>query len=298
MSLPVSATLLRETPPRPRSGAARLLGPLNPPIDDWRGKRVWIVGASSGIGRALAIALLARGATVAISARNTEALETITAAHTSAIALPVDVTVAESVATATASLLADWDRIDLVVWMAGTYQPMQVDDFDLGLAEQVLASNLGGPLNGLAALLPVFLRQQSGALALVGSVAGYSGLPRALAYGPSKAGLINLAESLYLELRPRGIGVYLINPGFVDTRLTARNDFAMPAMMTPQAAAQAIIAGLSRGRFEIHFPRRFTSWLKLGRTLPYRLYFAATSLLTAPGQVAETTPPGQKGPTP
>jgi short-subunit dehydrogenase len=110
-------------------------------------------------------------------------------------------------------------------------------------------------------------------MAFVASVAGYRGLPKAAAYGPTKAALINFAETLYLDLAPRGISVFLINPGFVATPMTAGNDFAMPALISPQEAAGEIIAGFAHGGFEIHFPRRFTNWLKLLRLLPYRFYF-------------------------
>ncbi len=266
-----------------------MFGPLNPPIRDWQGRRVWIVGASSGIGRALALQLLSLGATVAVTGRRSEPLESIALHHPLAWPLPLDANDTAALAAATSTLLARWARIDLVVWMAGTYHPMQVDPFDAHAAREIVTVNLLGPLDGLAVLLPVLLAQGNGALALVGSVAGYRGLPKGLAYGPSKAALINLAEALFLDLRPRGIGVHVINPGFVETRLTARNDFKMPAVMTPEAAAAAIVAGFARGRFEMHFPRRFTVWLKLGRILPYRLYFALTRRLTQP---SEATPRG------
>ena len=117
-------------------------------------------------------------------------------------------------------------------------------------------------------------------IALVGSVAGYGGLPKATVYGPGKAALINFAETLYLDLAPAGVSVFLVNPGFVATPLTAQNDFTMPALMTPEAAAEAMLAGFARGDFEIHFPRRFTMVLKLLRLLPRRLYFALIHRLT------------------
>jgi short-subunit dehydrogenase len=113
----------------------------------------------------------------------------------------------------------------------------------------------------------------AGGIGIVGSVAGYSGLPKALAYGPSKAAIINLCESLYVDLHPKNIGVYMINPGFVATPMTANNDFDMPALMTAPAAAQALVRGLEQGEFHIHFPKRFTNWLRLARLLPYRGYF-------------------------
>ncbi|MGE0313306.1 MAG: SDR family NAD(P)-dependent oxidoreductase [Lautropia sp.] len=259
-----------------------MLGPLNPPIRDWHGRRVWIIGASSGIGLALAIQLLDRGATVAVSARRAEPLEALVRSHPGARALPLDATDRTALADATSTLLAQWERLDLVVWMVGIYQPMLATSFDACSAREHVAANLVAPIDALGVLLPVLIAQGHGALALTGSVAGYRGLPQALAYGPTKAALINLAETLFLDLQPMGIGVHLINPGFVDTRLTARNDFTMPAVITPEAAAAAIVAGFAAGRFEMHFPRRFTGWLKLGRILPYRLYFALTSRLTRP----------------
>ena len=123
-----------------------------------------------------------------------------------------------------------------------------------------------------ARLIPRLLKQGGGALAFVSSVAGYRRLP--------KAALINFAETLYLDLAPRGVSVFLINPGFVATSMTAANDFAMPALITPQQAAVEIIGGFARGSFEIHFPRRFTRWLRLLRILPYRLYFALVRRFT------------------
>lgn len=250
-------------------------GPLNPRILDWRGQRVWLVGASSGIGEALARALLARGARLAVSARRASALQSLAQSGPErCIALPLDVTDAQAVRAAATGLVQAWGGIDLVVWLAGTYAPMRADSFDLASAREMLDLNLGAVYNGLDALLPVFLTQRHGGIALVSSVAGYRGLPRALAYGPSKAGLINLAESLWLDLHPRGIGVWLVNPGFVATPLTAKNDFHMPGLIDTDEAARQLIRGLERGGFEIHFPRRFTWWMKLLRVLPVRLCFA------------------------
>lgn len=259
----------------------RFLRPLNPPIADWAGRRVWIVGASSGIGEALARALSARGARLALSARREPALQALVAdACPDALALPLDVTDAAGVRQAAHRLEREWGGIDLVVWLAGTYAPMRAQDYDLDRARAMLDANLGGAMNGVAALLPLFGRQQGGALALVSSVAGYRGLPKSLAYGPGKAAVINLAETLWLDLSGEGIGVWLINPGFVATPLTAANDFPMPGLLTPAQAADAIIRGFARGRFEIHFPRRFTLWMQLLRLLPDRLYFAAVRRIT------------------
>ena len=197
---------------------------LNPRITDWQGRRVWLVGASSGIGRATASLLHARGAQVVVSARNAAALQAFTAQHPGSQAVALDVT----------------DRA------------------------AVQAASTGRP----------------GHLSLVASVAGLRGLPQGLAYGPTKAALIHLAETLYLDLHDQGIGVSVINPGFVDTPLTAANEFPMPALASPAQAASAIVRGWERGAFEIHFPRRFTHVMKLLRLLPYRLYFAAVRRMT------------------
>jgi short-subunit dehydrogenase len=140
--------------------------------------------------------------------------------------------------------------------------------------------NTVGALHLLHAVIPPMLARGQGHLSLVSSVAGFRGLPQSLAYGPTKAALINLAETLYLDLQPRGLGVSVINPGFVQTPLTAHNDFHMPALISPEEAAQAIVQGWSRGEFEIHFPKRFTRVMKLLRLLPYRLYFAAVRRIT------------------
>ena len=242
---------------------------MNPRIDDWQGRRVWLVGASTGIGAALARELARRGARLALSSRRASKLALL--GIEDALLLPCDVTATASLAAAHAQLTEAWGGIDLVVYLAGDYQPMQADGFDLEKAEQVVATNFGGALKLAAAVLP---RLAPGAgIAFVASVAGYRGLPKALAYGPGKAALIHFAECLHLELAPRGIGVWVINPGFVATRLTAKNDFAMPALLTPEQAAGEIVAGFRSGRFEIHFPKRFTRIMKLLAHLPYAWSF-------------------------
>lgn len=255
---------------------------LNPQITQWKGRTVWLVGASTGIGEATAHLLHARGARVVVSARNAAALNRFAAAHPGSVALPADVTDPQALQAAhDAVRQASPDgRLDLVMYCAGYYQPMRADTFDLLEAQRHQRINYDGALNLLAAVLPTLRRQGSGHLSLVASVAGFRGLPKALAYGPTKAALINLAETLYLDLHPAGIGVSVVNPGFVRTPMTANNDFSMPALLTPEQAAEAIVGGWESGRFDIHFPRRFTWWLKLLRHLPHRLYFPAVSRFT------------------
>ena len=253
--------------------------PLNPPLRDWRGKTVWIVGASSGIGQATAAALHAQGAQVVVSARKVADLEAFVAAHPGSTALPLDATDAAAVHAAADQLLAQ-GPLDCVVYCAGHYAAMRATALDLGDLQRHTAVNYTGALHVLSAVLPALLAHGAGHVALVGSVAGYRGLPNSLAYGPTKAALINLAETLYLDLHDKGLGVSLINPGFVQTPLTAQNNFDMPALLTPAQAAQAILEGWVQGRFEIHFPKRFTLWLKALRVLPYRAYFYLVSRAT------------------
>jgi NAD(P)-dependent dehydrogenase (short-subunit alcohol dehydrogenase family) len=161
--------------------------------------------------------------------------------------------------------------IDLVLNFAGTYREMRPWNIDLAAVRDIVTLNLTGAFNLLAAAQP-HLKSGCG-FGLVSSVAGYGGLPNSLAYGASKAALINLAASLWLDYRSRGVAVYLVNPGFVETPLTAKNRFPMPFLIKADEAARAIVAGLERGAFEIHFPRRFSRMLKLLNLLPYRLYF-------------------------
>lgn len=241
----------------------------NPPISDWQGKRVWLVGASTGIGAALARALAQRGARLALSARNATSLHEL--AIPGALILPCDVTSTESMAAARKRLLDAWSGFDLVIYLAGDYRPMQAADFDPVRAEQIVAVNFGGAMKLTSLILPDL--QPGTGIAFVASIAGYRGLPKALAYGPGKAALIHFSECLHLELAPRGIGIWCINPGFVATRLTQQNDFAMPALLTPEQAAADILEGFRHGRFEIHFPKRFTRLMKLLAHLPYALSF-------------------------
>ena len=252
---------------------------LNPRIRDWIGRRVWLIGASSGIGRATASLLHQRGARVIVSARQASALDDFVASHPGSVALALDITDRAALQLAADQLLAD-GTLDLVCYLAGHYRPMRAMDIDLDDALRHQQVNLTGVWHLLAALLPALLAQGHGHVSLVSSVAGFRGLPRSLAYGPTKAALINLAESLYLDLRPLGLGVSVITPGFVATPLTAGNDFPMPALLTPEQAAAEILRGWERGEFMIHFPKRFSRFMRLLRLLPCRAYFALVRRLT------------------
>ncbi len=250
---------------------------MNPKISDWHGKRVWLIGASTGIGAELAKSLAKRGARLALSARTPESLVALNLSD--ALLVPCDVTDQQTLVDAHRLIYDALTHIDMIIYLAGIYEPMQAIDFDLPIAEKIVNVNYIGALRVSAVCVP-YLRPNDG-IAFVASVAGYRGLPNALAYGSSKAALIHLAECLYLELSFKKIGVWLINPGFVATRLTAKNDFEMPAIIGTNAAADEIIRGLASGNFEIHFPKRFTRILKIISLLPYRLYFRIVRRITA-----------------
>ena len=246
--------------------------PHNLPINDWRGKTVWLVGASTGIGRATAHKLHTLGAKVIVSARSQQALDAFAAEHPGATVLAMDAADAASVEAAAQSVLST-GPLDLVLYCAGYYKEMRATEFDL---EQMLRHNqvnYVGALYVLSAVLPYFLARKAGHISLVSSVAGYRGLPQGLAYGPTKAALINLAETLHVDLKDSQIGVSLISPGFVETSLTAQNKFSMPGLIKPEKAAEEILRGWARGEFEIHFPKRFTFFMKALALLPPLLYF-------------------------
>lgn len=231
---------------------------------------VWVTGASTGIGRQLTLLLARRGVTVAASARSADKLEGL--GH-GIHAYPLDVTDSQAVRDTHERICRELGAIDLAVLAAGTYRPLDVGHFDVTNFTQTNAVNYLGVIHALAALIPRMRQRGSGHIAWIASVAGYRGLPKAASYGPSKAALINLAESLKPELDTDGVTVSLINPGFVDTPLTAQNDFTMPFLMTTEEAATRILAGLLRQRFEIAFPTRFVVLLKLAGMLPYPVYF-------------------------
>jgi NAD(P)-dependent dehydrogenase (short-subunit alcohol dehydrogenase family) len=241
----------------------------------------WITGASSGIGEALARRLARDGRRVAVSARSATALDALAASDPARLlAVPLDVTDAKACAAAVADIETRCGEIDLAVLNAGTHHPMSADDFSAATLRRLLDINLLGVAQCLEPLLARMATRRRGHIALVASVAGYGGLPTAAAYGPSKAALINMAESLKLDCDRLGIKLQLVDPGFVKTPLTDRNDFPMPFLMPVDAAVDALIAGLATRRFEIVFPRRFALILKLLNMLPYDAYFALVRRMT------------------
>jgi short-subunit dehydrogenase len=248
---------------------------LNKPVTSFYNKRIWVIGASSGIGFACTKDFLSHGAKVAISARRADLLQEINDAYPSdqVLSLALDARNHSELSIAYQAIKDAWGGLDLIVFVSGIYEPMRADSFDLSKAKNIIDLNILGPMSACAVVLPDFISCQSGGIAIVSSVAGYSGLPKALAYGPSKAAMINFCENLYYDLKPKGISVYMINPGFVATDATANNDFQMPALITPEKASEYILDGIQAGKFDIHFPKRFSLFLKFLRILPYPLYF-------------------------
>ena len=227
---------------------------------------IWIIGATEGIGEALARAWASRGARLILSARSSEKLDRLIAELGSQhIAIPLDVGERSTIAAA-ADQISHIGPLDRIIHLAALYDPGKVAEIDPDKAAEIVSVNLTGSFH-IAQIAPPLLKE-GGQFALCGSVAGYIGLPQGQIYSASKAGVINLAQTLRSELAGT-TDVRLISPGFVETRLTQRNDFTMPAIITPQKAADAIIKGLKSRRFEVHFPRRFTYILKVISVLPY-----------------------------
>jgi len=240
-------------------------------------QNIWIIGASSGIGAALARELSSQGAILVLSARNKLALESLNqelgGKH---YIYPLDVANYSDVESALVYIKENLNKLDRIIFMAAIYQPADIVNMDVAFAKQLLEVNVLGAFHVAKAALPFLGGQQSGQLALCASVAGYVGLPGGQPYSASKAALINFAESLYAEA-PGNIDIKLINPGFVRTPMTDKNKFAMPMRIEPGVAAKYIANGLEGKDFAIDFPKRFTIFLKLLAILPYGIKLFITS---------------------
>ena len=244
----------------------------------------WVTGASSGIGRATAKLLAKKGWTVAVTARSEEPLSTLAEEcygfSGEILVFPGDVTDEERMASIVNTLETQTGPINLAILNAGIYLPMEVTAIDLSKFRTSLDINLMGVANGLVPILKRMIGRRAGHVAIVSSVTGYGGLPTSLAYGATKAALINMAETLKIELDRHDVAVSVINPGFVETPATDENPFPMPFIVPSDTAAKRIVAGLARGKFEITFPRRFTYILKLINMLPRHWYIAVIKRAT------------------
>ncbi|MCW4149805.1 SDR family NAD(P)-dependent oxidoreductase [Halomonas sp. 18H] len=256
-------------------------------------QRIWLTGATSGIGLSLARRLLDQGHRVALSARRQEDLAELAEGRDNALILPVDITDRAALLEAAEQIRAHFGGLDMALFNAGTCEYLEARDFDTALIERVFTTNFTGTLYGIEAALPLLrqARAEGGQplLAATSSAAAYLPLPRAEAYGASKAALSHFLESLRLDLDQEGIGVSIIHPGFVKTPLTDRNDFAMPMRIDTETAADAILRGLAARRLDIHFPRRFTLMLKLLGILPPGLRFRLGRRMSRQNTTGETT---------
>jgi short-subunit dehydrogenase len=235
-------------------------------------KTAWVTGASTGIGREIVMRLAGGGVRVAASARSADKLADVAHGQPNIVTVPLDVTTRADVAAAYRRVVSELGAVDLVVLNAGVWYPMKASEFDAAKSSGSMAVNYFGITNVLEPLVPDMVAARKGQIALVASVAGYRGLPQAAAYAPSKAAVISLAEVLRLELSRHGIVVSLVNPGFVETPMTAVNTFPMPYILKPDDAAERIIKGLVSGKFEIAFPWQLVTMLKLLRAMPNGLF--------------------------
>jgi len=241
-------------------------------MNQLEGQTYWLIGASEGLGRALAHQLDAAGASLVLSARNEARVQDLAADLTHARAVPVDVTDAESVRRARAAA----GKIDGLIYCAGAYQPMAATDWQPDTALTIADVNFMGAMRVLGETLPGFVDRGGGDITLIGSLAAFRGLPRSIGYSASKAALLSLAETMRRDLKGTGVTVRIVNPGFIKTRLTDRNSFRMPMLMTPQDAAKRVLKAMTSRRFRTDFPAPFSWALRAMRLVPDWLYLRGT----------------------
>ena len=244
-------------------------------------KVIWITGASTGIGKSLAIKFSKNGWKVAISARRAEILDDISKQNENIFPFPLDVTNKEECKKVFLEIKNKLQNIDICVFSTGTWDPKKEKDIDIDQIENVMKVNFFGTLNSIKSVEKYFKDLGKGHISIVSSIAGYRGLPNSTGYGPSKSALNNLAESLYFDFKKYGVRVSLISPGFIKTPMTDKNDFKMPFLKTSEYAADKIYHGLvNTNVFEIHFPKQLTLILKFLKILPNWLYLKLVGKLT------------------
>jgi len=236
----------------------------------WAGKRYWLVGASEGLGRSLAHVMSRAGVEVIVSARSQDRLDELVAELPGkAQAVAVDITDQDSVDQAKDAI----GEVDGIVFLAGVYWPMSSKKWDVEKATMMADINFVGAFRALGAVMPQFLEKDTGHVVITGSLSGFRGLPKAVGYGASKAGVMYLAEGMQADLRNTGIDVQLINPGFIKTRLTDKNDFKMPFIMEPEEAAQLFFEHMGTDNFKRSFPRGFSYFFRISQFFPDWLYY-------------------------
>ncbi|MBX9469796.1 MAG: SDR family NAD(P)-dependent oxidoreductase [Rhizobium sp.] len=248
-------------------------------------KIAWITGSSSGIGRALAERLLRDGYRVAVSARSADALAEFAMSHPGLVGVyPLDVTDPGAVKAVFTAIENEMGAIDLAVFAAGSYTRDYAEDFALSRTRQMFDLNVLGTASCLETVMPAMIARRRGHIAVVASVSSYVGLPGAATYGATKAALNVMCEALYPELERHGVKITIVNPGFVDTPLTEKNDFPMPFLVSSEEAADTIAKGLAKGKFEIIFPWKMALAIRFLHALPHSLRFALTRRMLRPKQ--------------
>ena len=235
-------------------------------------KKIWITGASSGIGKALAEKFSLEGWKVAISARRKEILDEM-AEKENIFSYPLDVTNQDQIKDVFSKIINDFEDLDLCVFSSGTYDPKLEQEINIKQNKFVMETNFFGVLYCIKTVEKYFKEKKAGHISIVSSIAGYRGLPNSSGYGPSKAALTNLTESLYFDFKKHNVRISLVSPGFIKTPLTDKNEFQMPFIKSPEFAAEKMFNGLTKtNAFEIHFPKALTVILKILRILPYKVY--------------------------
>ena len=235
-------------------------------------KKIWITGASSGIGKALAEKFSLEGWKVAISARRKEILDEM-AEKENIFSYPLDVTNQNQIKDVFSKIINDFRDLDLCVFSSGTYDPKLEQEINIKQNKFVMETNFFGVLYCIKTVEKYFKEKKGGHISVVSSIAAYRGLPNSSGYGPSKAALTNLTESLYFDFKKHNVRISLVSPGFIKTPLTDKNEFQMPFIKSPEFAAEKMFNGLTRTKaFEIHFPKALTMTLKFLRILPYKIY--------------------------
>jgi short-subunit dehydrogenase len=235
-------------------------------------KKIWITGASSGIGKALAEKFASEGWKVAISARRKKILDEM-ANNTNISSYPLDVTNQDQINNVFTKIISDFGNLDLCVFSSGTYDPKLEQEINIKQNKFVMETNFFGVLYCVKSVEKYFKDKKDGHISIVSSIAAYRGLPNSSGYGPSKAALTNLTESLYFDFKKHNVRISLVSPGFIKTPLTDKNDFPMPFIKSPKFAADEMFKGITKTKaFEIHFPKALTLLLKFLRILPYRIY--------------------------